>query len=285
MKTLEQRVQAIESQLGRARRANRLLGLVLVALLGMAGAQGLAPSGQGQATTQAPSGSEQAPAAAGEPLDLNPPHVVEAERFVLVDEAGQPRATLAADAHGPALHLLGADETPVVSLRGSGNGGDAGLEIRGAHGRTLTTASGVSVKDEGGQPRLTLALMNGNFPVLGISQVGQNGPPSIELTAGDNGSRFIKVHNQGGKALFTVAAAEDQSVSVSLRHPDHHRSFQLSSGAKASNGPVLALFAPASETGEGGRLPRLQLGLRPDHQPYLRLADGEGRALFQAPGG
>lgn len=158
-------------------------------------------------------------------------------------------------------------------------GADARLEIRSSQGNSSTNASGVSITDREENQRLLLALINGNFPVLGIHQSGQNGPASVELTAGDDGSRHLKIHDEGGAPLLTVSAARDTATTLNMRHPDHERSLQISTGES----PQIAFFAPANQDGTGGLLPLLQLGLREDRQPFIRIADSDGSPLFTAP--
>jgi hypothetical protein len=125
-------------------------------------------------------------------------------------------------------------------------------------------------------------LINGNFPVLGISQKGQNGPSSIELTASQD-SRSLKLHDDKGHPLFSLFAADDGKTSLSIRSPDHERSLDVTSGPKDFDGPAITFSAPAKAAGSGGVLPRLQFGLHKDRQPYIRVVGSNGETQFVAP--
>jgi hypothetical protein len=120
--------------------------------------------------------------------------------------------------------------------------------------------------------RLNLSLLNGNFPVLGISQQGQDGPPSIEMTASE-GVRSVKLHDVAGHPLFTVFAADDGATTLTLQHPQHDRSLQIMAGPSDRDGPRAAFFAPAHDDGSGGMLPQVQLGFDEQSQPFVSIAD------------
>jgi hypothetical protein len=91
------------------------------------------------------------------------------------------------------------------------------------------------------------------------------------------------MHDAGGYPLFSVSAAKNGTTCLNMDHPDHERSLQISAGAKESDGPVIAFFAPAKKDGTGGLLPALQFGLRMDRQPYIRIVNSDGSSLFTAP--
>jgi hypothetical protein len=169
-----------------------------------------------------------------------------------------------------------------VSLQLPHNIDPAHLEIKSPQGSSWTKADGFSVRDAADHGRLHLSLLNGNFPTLGISQSGQNGPPSIEMTASE-GSRSLKLHDDDGFPLFSVFATDDGRTFLNMGHRDHERLLQISTGPKDVDGPAIAFFASAKEDGTGGLLPKLQLGLGNDLQPYIRIVDGDGRPLFSAP--
>jgi hypothetical protein len=306
METIEQRLQALECQFRRARRVNRVLICALVAIVSIAGAQGTKPS------DSKPKPSESAPPAGGNLPDRPAPpgkerlHTIEANRFVLLDRLGRSRATMVATEHGPALslfdetgrkrlelsqtangsglHLFDSNETPIATLQVPQDPAGACLEIRGPLGKSLTRAEGFAVQDGAESRRLELALLNGNFPVLGISQSGQNGPPSVEITASDDGARGLKIHDKNGYPLFSVSAANDGATHFTMRHPDHERSLEICAGPKDMDGPRIAFFAPAKQDGTGGVLPFVQLGLQKDRQGRIRIVGSNGRALFTAPG-
>ena len=143
------------------------------------------------------------------------------------------------------------NESPVASLQVLHDVARAHLEIRSPQGRSLTRAEGFTVQDGADNGRLQLALVNGNFPVLGISQSGQSGPHSVEITASDDGARGLKMHDQDGHPLFSVSAANNGRTYLNIRHPDHERSLQISAGPKDADGPLIELFAPAKQDGTG----------------------------------
>jgi hypothetical protein len=305
MRTIEQRLQILECQFRRARRVNRVLTFALIAIVCIAGAQATTPPDskpKTSKTVQPPDGNS--------PDDRVPPgrdrlRTVEADQFVLLDRLGRSRATMVVTDHGPAismfdengqkrlefshtsnasgLRLLDSNESPVASLQILHDVARAHLEIRSPQGRSLTRAEGFTVQDGANNGRLQLALVNGNFPVLGISQGGQSGPHSVEITASDDGARGLKMHDQVGHPLFSVSAANNGRTYLNMRHPDHERSLQISAGPKDADGPLIELFAPAKQDGTGGLLAPLQFGLRKDRQPYIRIVDSDGRPLFTAP--
>jgi hypothetical protein len=138
----------------------------------------------------------------------------------------------------------------------------------------MTRAQGLAIHDSTDDRRMHLLLVNGNFPQLGMSQRGQQGPPSLEMTAGQ-GSRSLKMHDRRGYPLFSVSAADKGSTALSMRHPNHERSLQIESGPNDTDGPAIAFLGPARKDGTGGLLPHLQLGFDPDHEPYVRVIDAK----------
>ena len=304
MNCLEQRLRVLERDFQRSRRANRLLVIAAVTVGCIASAQIATPQ------TSTPKVSGKIPSSGIDRPDgassLGPARIrtIEAEQFVLLDQTGQSRLKMAIVDGGPAIslfdqngqkrlefgttssstgiHLMDADESPMVSLHVPHDDSRAQLEFRSAQASSVTKATGFSVLDAAGQSRLQLALINGNFPMLGISQSGQQGPPSIEMVAGEN-SRSLKMHDEAGHLLFSVFTDDRDSTSMTMRHPDHDRSLQISTRTKEVDGPAIAFIAPAKEDGSGGQLPLLRIGLRNDHQPYIRIVDGDGRARFAAP--
>ena len=212
MDTIEQRLQVLERDVQRSRRSSRTLLLIFVAFSCIAAAQGVTPQGS-KSTTR-----EQTP-----PMDASRPpegnsarqdrlRTVEADQFVLLDRLGRSRLTMVVTDGGPAismfdekgqkrlelvqsdvssgLRLSDSSESPVVSLEVPHDVSQAQLTIASPRGSSLTNADGFRVRDASNQGRLLLALLNGNFPVLGISQSGQNGPSSIEMTARRRDSGF-----------------------------------------------------------------------------------------------
>lgn len=304
MDTLEQRLHVLEREVQRSRRVNLILILAVVAITFIAGAQRPAPD-QSNPTTRQPSQSQGDSAAdVGVPSRTDQSRIIEANQFVLLDRFGRSRATMAATDNGSVismfdeegkkrlelsqtsaasgLSLFDSDESPVASLQLPQNNESACLEIRSSQGSSSTKADGFSVHDAADHRRLTLALINGNFPMLGISQSGQNGPPSIEMTASE-GSRSLKLHDDDGHPLFSVFSTDDGRTSLSMKHPDHERSLQISTGPKDSDGPAIAFFAPARKDGTGGMLPHLQLGLDGSLKPHIRIVDSDGRPVFAVP--
>lgn len=297
MNTIEQRLQVLERQLRAVRRVNWVLLFALVAMVCIAGVQ---------ATT--PSDAKPESSGTGKPPDLSRPddrvppdgdrlRIIEAHQFVLIDRLGRSRATMAVTEDGPALsmfdergrkrielrhttkssglRLLDTNESAVASLQVQRDIAQAQLEITSPQGRSLMKASGFAVLDSAEQSRLLLALINGNFPVFGISRSGRrSGPPSVEITPSG-----LTMHNEDGYPLFSVSVGKNSEAHLNMRHPHHDRSLQISAGARDNDGPRLEFFAPSN----GGLLPFLQLGLRQDREPYIQIVDRDGWPLFTAP--
>ena len=300
MGTIEQRLQVLECQYCRARRFNRVLTFAIVAVVCIAGAQRPTPS---DSQPKAPKAAQ--PSDGSLPDRRVPPgqdrlRTVEADQFVLLDRLGRSRATMVVTDHGPALSMfdengrkrlelshttdsselrfLDSDEVPVASLQVPKDVARAHLEITSPQGRSSTTATGFSVQDSAEQGRLLLALINGNSPIFGVSQSGQSGPHSVEITASG-----LKVHDEDGHSLVSISATENGTIHFNMRHPDHERSLQISAGPEGVDGPRIDFFAPAKQDGTGGLLPFLQFGLQEDRQPYIRIVDSDGSPLFTAP--
>jgi hypothetical protein len=305
METMEQRLQALEDHVRRTRRVDRALLLALGVVVGVAGAHSTTPS-DSTSTRSKPTLSSNGLS----PDDRLPPdrdrlRTVEADQFVLLDRLGHPRATLMVTGQGPAicmfdergkkrlefgqnsdgsgLRLLDPNESPVASLEAVPDGASAHLELRGPLGKSWTKAEGLTVQDRAGRVRLQLAMLNENFPVLGISDGSQHGPPSFEVVASNNGERALKIHDKDGHALFSVFVAENGTTCLGMRHPDHERSLQISTGPKDFDGPKIGFFGPANQDGTSGILPFLQLGFSPERQPWIRIVGNDGGALFTAP--
>lgn len=305
MGTIEERLGALECQFRRSQRLNRALALAMVAMVGIAGAQ------QSATPDSKPDSSEaDRQSGANQPDDgvaavKGRLRTVEADQFVLLDRLGRSRATMVVTDEGPAismfdengrkrlvlsqaaaasgLELFDEDESPVASLTVPHDATRACLEIRSPQGRSLTRAAGLVVEDGAHRGRLQLALVNGNYPVLGISQSGQQGPASVEVTASDDGGRGVKIHDVAGRPLFSVTAAKEGATHLSMRHPDHERSLEITASGENADGPLVSFFAPARKDGTGGILARLQCGLRRDLQPFIRIVDSDGKAIFYAP--
>ena len=295
METIDRRIQNLERQVDRAQQGNRALAFALATVVCVAGAQVAQP----QAKSSKDTGSQARDAQAS-------PQALEANQLVLLDPHGRPRLKMAVTAEGPSISLLdehghsrlelkqtsnasgmtllGADEAQIASLEIEHASDRAELEIKSKRSktRTLTTGDAFAVWDSADNARLQLALINGNFPLFAMSQPGQRGPSSIEMTAGNDGSRAFKIHDRAGHPVLSVAATQDGATHVDLRHPDRKQSLQVSTGSAEQAGPQIAFFAAAEENGNGV-LPRLQLGLKTDHQPYIRIADADGKTLHTAP--
>ena len=304
MDKFERRLQVLERNVQRSRRVNRILVVAVLAIASFAGAQrGTQEAAQQQPPQQSPlvdqSRTKVAPSYGNTRL-----RTIEADQFVLLDRVGRSRVRMVVSDGGPVitmldehgkkrlelsqtplaagLRLFDAKETPVVSLQLPTTNEPAYLEFRSTQGSSLTRAAGFAVQDAAQQQRVHLGLINGNFPVLGLSQSGQQGPPSIEMTASGVANR-LKFHDKTGVPLVSVVSTGEGKSILSMRHPNHERSLQVSSGPKESDGPVVSFFAPANEGGTGGILPHLQLGLNLHGKPYVRVVDSDGRPIFQAP--
>ncbi len=302
MDTIEQRLSRLEVSLQRSRRMNRMLVFAVVALAGVASSQ---------VTTSQTSDAKQGRTALDKvgrqgdvaSLQKGDARTIEADQLVLLDSAGRSRVRIGVADDGPAismfdetgqkclelgcttvatgLRLSNPQQSSIASLQ-LPSGGGAQLQIQESKGSSLVNADGFRVRDSSKQSRLQLALLNGNFPMLGISQSGQDGPPSIEVNAGE-GTRSMKIHDERGQPLFSVIADNERGTSLTLRHPNEEKSLELSMGSKQAGGPRINLFAPAKQDGSGGVVPLLQFGLRDDNQGYLRIIDGDGRPRFAVP--
>lgn len=230
--------------------------------------------------------------------------VVEAERFVLRDASDRVRATLAIENGGAVLAmfdeegsrriecaqvdlraevaLLATDGTRTVAIHTDTGHGTGQVDVFGNHSRMTATSAGVSINDAHDDQRLLMKLINGNHAVLGVSGRGQQGPPSVEITAGDDGSRKLAIHAADGGPMASLVSGRAGSM-LELRHPGDQRSLQIRGGADDGDGPTIVWIAPADPDGEGGDLPRLSMGLRLDGEPYLQINDPQGRAVFTAP--
>ncbi|MGN6546667.1 MAG: hypothetical protein ACTHK7_16550 [Aureliella sp.] len=298
MENIEQRLEALERRCRRAQWSNRVLAFALAVVVCAAGAQLSAP--QTPKTSPPADGQQRKQSREGkEGLQT-----VEAERIVLRDAAGQPRLTMTVTEDGPAISMF--DELGFKKLELSQSAERSGIRLFDSHktqlaslevqdrdrpelvlndadGRALIHASGFEVRDREDRSRALLALINGNFPVLGLNKIDQKGPPSVELTAGDNGMHAFKIHDAAGRPLFVVSATKGGVTHLHMRHPDHERLLQISAGPKNEDGPQVAFFDSANPDGTGGQLARLRLGLQRDGEPYIRIIDRDGNAIFTAP--
>jgi hypothetical protein len=302
MDTVDERLHALERRCEHARRANRILILAVIATACLAGAQGNTPVVSKAEVPQQP-----LPSRDGSPAETRRQdgrRKITVHELVLVDDLGRPRARFAADGNDAAIHmfdeagrkrlelglaagasglrLFDSAESRIVSLQLPRGADAAHLEITSPEGTSRINTGGISVHDAAGRGRVHLALVNGTFPVLGLSSAGQNGPPSVELTATE-GSRSLKLHDEAGHPTFSLHAADDGKTSLNMRHSDHERSLQISTGPNEVDGPAIAFFAPANDDGTGGLLPHLRLGLDNDRRPYIRIDDRDGRPVFTAP--
>ncbi len=305
MRDMEHRLQRLECELRRSRQANRLLLMGAVAVFSLAYAQGdTLHEPQGDSAKQVPYkdtiDADQSDAIPADPLrTLQVGQLLISDRsgrtrirlgvsesvpeICLLDEQGRKRMQLRQKETRSELQLLDAEEVPRVSLELPDRPAAAGLQIHSASGSASMKADGFSVRDAAGQTRLYLSLTNGNFPALGISQKNQNGSPSIEMTASDKGTRQLTFHDDTGFPLCSVVSSGNGTSTLQLRHPDHDRSLQISQGAIDGEGPTIACLVPANEDGTGGILPHLQLGLRNDATPFLRISNRDGSPAFSAP--
>lgn len=297
MDTLEQRLQILERQFQRSRKFNRLLIFAVLAIACFAGAQG--GPGKPQATSPKPSAlDEEAPTDVERPAARDRLRTIEADQFVLLDKLGRSRAKMAVTEDGPVLamfdedgkkrlelsqaslasglRLFDSDESPVVSLQVHRDD-PAALEIKSSQGSSFTKAAGLSVRDAADLQQVYLALINGNFPVLGIGG-SQSGPPSVEITP-----RAFKLHDDNRKPLFSVSSAEDGRTFLNMMHPNHERTLQICTGPKDVDGPRIEFFAPAREDGSGGTLPYLQFGFDSEREPHVNIFSSDGRPTFTAP--
>jgi hypothetical protein len=182
----------------------------------------------------------------------------------------------------PGLYLRDNLGSPVASLTNE-RVGEAQLRLESAKGGTSLRADGVVVQDVKGHDRAMLALTNGNRPVIGLSALNQQGTPSMEMTVGDDGSRQFSMQNHSGFQLFFLGVYDKDRMMLGMRHPDAEGTLQISLGPKDEGGPTISCIAPATPGRRGTVLPKLELGLNRDCEPYLRMSDREGAAVFSAP--
>lgn len=303
-RTVEQRLQILERELRRSRQANRILIFAVIAFAYFAGIHGTAPyASKPAAFKKAESDGDDrrdkkaAPAA-------NSPRKIETDQLVLLDRIGRTRARLEMTDQGPALNmfdergrkrldlscasrgsgltLLDADESAIVSLHLPENPKEAHLQIRNPQGSSLMKADRFSVDTDNDKGRVILSVLNGNFPVLGISQGGQQGDSSVEITAGNSGSRAIKICEKDGSLLCSLTANELGKSTLTMRNLEDERILQISNGPKNEDGPVVQFFGPANEDGSGGILSYLTCGLQANRLPFLRMVGPDGSPRFSA---
>lgn len=301
MGEIEQRLSVLERTLQRSQHTNRMLLLLVVVIACAAGAQ-RNPSERPEAPPpKAAAKSSKADSPEGRRAEgRDRSRIVEAEGIVLRDQRGRLRTKMIAADDGSAIRMFdkegrkrlelrqtssesgfrifGSDESLIASLlQVPGKAASAQFEINGQQGKTLVQADGLSVRDAADHQRLHFALINGNFPVLGIRQSGETGPPSVEVTP-----RSLTLHD-GGYPRFAMSTAADGRAFLNLRHPDRERSLQISTGPSDGSGPTIGFFAPSHEDGSGGQLPYLRIGLDSTRQPYIRITGSDGQPLFTAP--
>jgi hypothetical protein len=290
MDTVEQRLQILEHDLSRSRRVNQVLGVAVLAVVCIAGAPSKMPV-EVNPLQHLPSA-----AASRTPRVGVGARTMEAGQLILVDALGRPRIRMQVTDQGSAISMLDEkgrkrlelgetstasglclfdSDVPVVSLQFYQQG-DPALEIKNGQGTARMKADGFTVHDASNEGRLNLSLFNGNYPVLGLSRSGQNGPPSIELTANE-ASGSVKLHDKLGHPLFSVAVTDDGKTFLNMGHPAHERLLQISADRAKTIGPAIEFFTPARKDGSGGLLPRLQLGVAEDHEPYIRMVGQDGR--------
>lgn len=295
MESLEQRLVDLEHRCRRLARWHTAILLALVVAASLAAAAPQQSLQQHQQTPQQAAPNKAAAKPGCQPAEVG--RVVEAEAFVLrdaqqrirgrlgmvaekatltlYDEDGSARLTLTQLEGGAEVMLAAADGEHGVCLRADSRAEGSRIEVSGDAGRTTTAASGVSIVDADNGQRLVMKLINGNFPLLGVSQQGQADPPSVEITAGDDGSRKIALHTSTGEPVIAMTS-RDQRGTLALRQPGREHSLQLHSGSEAGGGPSIVCLAPVEKDG-GGVLPRLSLGLRREGEPFLQLSDANGR--------
>ena len=170
-----------------------------------------------------------------------------------------------------------AGETAVSLTRGAGTLGM--LRFNDKKGHSCTKADGIFVADQKGRIRTQMALLNGNYPLVKVSDGTQRGPGSIQMDAHDNGVRRLSVYTQHGWPLFSIFANQARTT-LSMGHPDDPRSLKISTGRDAA-------FAPAihfrSEKKGGAVGSRLMLGLNKKSQPLMYMSDEDGKPVFRAP--
>lgn len=109
------------------------------------------------------------------------PRVIEAEKFVLRDEAGKKRGVFEMTHNGPSLILYDNNETEQIVLLAADNG-RAAISLLDRKGKPCLTVftsnndntSGISLTDANGKPRLSLSGINDRYGLLLFDDKGQS---------------------------------------------------------------------------------------------------------------
>jgi hypothetical protein len=298
MMTVEQRLQTLERDYQRLRMLNWLLALTALTVVCAAAAPVASEQRQGDQSAAAP-GRQAVPSAVDNSLDHRP-LTVETEQLSLRDQQGRPRLRLAITEAGAAISMLDPEGHPRVILdhtglrlldsHGTSTGSlhmpagteQAQLELRSSQGSSLAQPAGFFIRDAAEQNSVYLALINGNFPVCGISGHASNGPPTVEITA-SGGEGRIKLHDQQGRPVFWVATRAQGTAELTLSQATGRQSLNLSAGTPDGAGPAITFVGPAEPDGSAGLLPRMVLGIDPVDNPFIRISDAAGRSRFTVP--
>lgn len=302
MRTMVERVEKLERDCRRLRAANWCLLAAGVGLMCIAAV----PAGPLQQPEPAAvsTGDKRAASADGPGAPERQEVTLEVQQLVVTDAQRRPRIQMSVVDDGPTIRLLDSAGKPQVilgqtsswaGLQLADNQGEligslavmpgsrqAQLELRGGHGSSQVQPDGFFVRDVAGHNGAYLAILNGNFPVCGVTSPGGQGPPSVEITS-SGGTGRIKIHDDHGRPLFTVGTTQQRSAELTLAQAASERSINITGGTVESGGPVVTFLGPAQSDGSGGILPRLTLGITPDSAPFIRISDADGKSTYTAP--
>jgi len=231
-----------------------------------------------------------------------PEKVVEANSFVLKDEAGNVRAALAMVEGSPMLRLFDSAGRPriveAVTVIGASIGVlDAAGKPRAALGAALTGEPSVTVFDEDGKPRGVLSAPNG-VPGLAlfdsarkqritvalnaagapnVTMLDTNGKPRVGMGVAPNGDPLIGVLDEDGKPTVALGRGA-YGDGLAIIGPGGKPAAALSVYAKgALNENALTFFDPSG-------MPRVTIGTTTSAGvPRLMVLDGSSRILWKAP--
>ncbi|MFO0911382.1 MAG: hypothetical protein U0795_00370 [Pirellulales bacterium] len=302
MRTMEERVEKLEGDCRRLRAANWCLLAAGLGLMCMAAVPGPPPQQSEPAAVSPEDKRAESTDGPGAPnrqalaLEVQQLVVIDAQHrpriqmsvvddgptIRLLDSAGKPQVILGQNSSWAGLQLTDSQGEPTGSLTVSSGTRQAQLELRGGHGSSLVQADGFFVRDVAGHNGAYLAILNGNFPVCGVTSPGIQGPPSVEITSSGRTGR-IKIHDSDGRPLFTVGTTEQRSAELTLSQAGSERSINIEGGTAESDGPVVTFLGPAQSDGSGGILPRLTLGIAPDSAPFIRITDADGKRSYTVP--
>ena len=131
--------------------------------------------------------------------------VIEAKRFVLVDDQGKMRAELGYDKNGaPALLIYDEEGKPLVGVEGFPDGGMISVQSPGESPTSVTLAASkqttfLRIEDAPSSPRIHVATGE-NGPVIAVLAEKKQFRIALGL---EDGTPTLKMKNADGKELIT----------------------------------------------------------------------------------